>query len=366
MNAYKLLTPGPLTTSASVKEAMLCDRCTWDEEYKEMTQNIRRELLAIAQASPELYTSVLLQGSGSYGVEATLATVLGKQDKCLIVVNGAYGERMAEMAKRQGKQYVVYRTPCWQVPDTAALRTILEGNPAITHVAMVHCETTTGILNPLDAIAAVVKEYHKLFIVDAMSSFGGVEIRLQEWGIDYLISSANKCLEGVPGFCFILAKRSCLEQCAQQAGSLVLDVYDQWREMEQSRKWRYTSPTHAVAAFAQALAELRQEGGSRVRAQRYAVHNQLLRSRLSAMGFASYIATAWQSPIITTFRYPETNFSFSKFYEYLKLRGFVIYPGKLTDADTFRIGNIGDIKQSDIENLCCAIQQYMEEWHARN
>jgi 2-aminoethylphosphonate-pyruvate transaminase len=226
---------------------------------------------------------------------------------------------------------------------------------------MVHCETTTGILNPLDKIAALAKSQGKTLIVDAMSSLGGIEIPVQELGIDFLVSSANKCIQGVPGFCFVLANRVKLLSCEGNARSLSLDLFDQWKHMDKDGKWRFTSPTHVVAAFSKALDELADEGGVPARCARYRASNQLLRSLLQDLGFSAYIEESLQSPIITTFLFPQVDFDFDEFYHYVKERGFVLYPGKLTEFDTFRIGNIGEIYEADIRQLCTVIANYMKE-----
>lgn len=359
MITYKLLTPGPLTTSVAVKAEMLFDRCTWDDEYKQITQKIRTQLLEIAAVSPAEYTAVLLQGSGSFGVEAVLTTVMKEQDKCLLITNGAYGERMVSMAKCMGISHAVYNVPYDQAPAAADIREFLNEDKAITHIAMVHCETTTGILNPLEEIAALAREYEKILIVDAMSSFGGIEINVQQLGIDYLISSANKCIQGVPGFCFVLAKLHTFLLCEGNAKSLSMDLYDQWKHMDKDGKWRYTSPTHVVAAFSKALDELAAEGGVAARYNRYLENNCLLRQQLKRIGIEAYIKDDLQSPIITTFLFPSGQFNFADFYQYVKQRGFVLYPGKLTDVDTFRIGNIGEIFAEDIQHLCGIIEEYI-------
>jgi 2-aminoethylphosphonate-pyruvate transaminase len=358
MNTYKLLTPGPLTTSDTVKAEMLVDRCTWDDEYKQITQKIRGQLLTIAGVSPLEYTAVLLQGSGSYGIEATLTTAIGPSDKCLIIVNGAYGERMVTMAKVMGLSHEVCRFAYHTSPAADTIAQVLAADAAISHIAIVHCETTTGILNSLAEIAALAKENGKSLIVDAMSSFGGVEIPLQELEIDFLVSSANKCIQGVPGFCFVLAKRYKLLSCEGNARSLSLDLYDQWKQMDKEGKWRFTSPTHVVAAFSKALDELFAEGGVPARQARYRHNNQLLRNCLQQLGYSAYVDETVQSPIITTFLFPEVDFDFEDFYHYVKARGFVLYPGKLTDMDTFRIGNIGEIYEADIRKLCGIIAEY--------
>lgn len=358
MNTYKLLTPGPLTTTKTVKEEMLFDRCTWDNEYKSITQKIRSQLLALAGADAAQYTAVLMQGSGTFAVEAVMTSTVSNDDKVLIVTNGAYGERIVKMAKYIGLNYVEYQVNYDEHPSEDELRAILHKDVRITHIAMVHCETTTGILNPLEMVSTLSREYGKTLIIDAMSSFGGMEIDVQGLGIDYLISSANKCIQGVPGFGFVIAKLDKLAACEGIARSLALDLYDQWKGMDQDGKWRYTSPTHVVAAFSKALDELNEEGGVSARFSRYRNNNRLLRERLVQIGIQSYITDEKQSPIITTFLFPSEGFSFEHFYAYIKERGYVIYPGKLTDVDTFRIGNIGEIYEQDIEQLCQIIEEY--------
>ncbi|WP_298842190.1 2-aminoethylphosphonate--pyruvate transaminase [Clostridium sp.] len=359
MNNYKLLTPGPLTTTKTVKEEMLFDRCTWDDEYKAITQKIRFELLKIAKASPKDYTTVLMQGSGSFGVESVLHSTISEKDKLLIISNGAYGERIIKMAKYMGINYVCYNLEYDKVFETRDIKDILDKDIEITHIAMVHSETTTGILNPLDEIAKISKDYGKVLIIDAMSSFGGIPIDVQNLEIDYLVSSSNKCIQGVPGFCFVIAKIERLLKCSGNSKSLCLDLYDQWKSMDKDGKWRFTSPTHVVAAFSKAIDELIEEGGVEARYDRYKKNNYLLRSKLKDMGFDAYIKEELQSPIITTFLFPRVDFDFSDFYNYVKERGYVLYPGKLTKVDSFRIGNIGEIYKEDIEKVCNIIEGYM-------
>lgn len=352
-NTYKLLTPGPLTTTETVKEAMQIDRCTWDEDYKSMTQEIRTGLLKLAHADNGDYTTVLMQGSGTFGVESVLSGVISSTDKVLVLQNGAYSKRMVEMCDYHGIKYVVYEEDYAHVPDPAIVEDVLKSDGNITHISMVHSETTSGLLNDIAAIGELAKKYNKKFIVDAMSSFGGVDINVPELGITYLVSSANKCIQGVPGFSFIIAKVSDLKQTKGIARSLSLDLYAQWETMEKDGgKWRFTSPTHVVAAFSQALKELAAEGGITARNVRYTATNRALRKGMEELGFKAYIDEAHQGPIITTFFYPENcKFTFAKMYGYLKDHGYVIYPGKLTDAETFRLGNIGEIYMDDVEKI---------------
>ncbi len=362
MIKYKLLTPGPLTTTSSVKEVMMVDHCTWDDDYKQITQDIRVRLLDVAKASKEKYTTVLMQGSGSFGVESVITSVVGKDDKILIIANGAYGERMVKTAKYAGVNHEVYTVDYDKIPDANIVEELLIKDNTITHVIMVHCETTSGILNDIAAVTKVVKAANRTMIVDAMSSLGGIEIEVEQLGIDFIISSANKCIQGVPGFSFIICNKDELNKCKGKARSLSLDLYDQWQEMDKDGKWRFTSPTHVVLAFHQALKELDEEGGVVAREERYRSNNRYLISRMNNMGVETYIGEAHQSPIITTFLFPDKHdFSFIDMYTYVKARGYAIYPGKVTDKDTFRIGNIGEIYQDDMVMLCNIFEEYFKQ-----
>ena len=359
---YKLLTPGPLTTSSTVKEEMLFDHCTWDEDYKQITRKIIRNLLRLAHAPEETYTAVLMQGSGTFGVESVIVSSVRPQDKILVCANGAYGQRMAQIAQKAGLQTVVYQEPYDQIPRAEKVAEILSEDPSITHVGIIHSETTSGILNDIEGVGKAAKEAGKTLIVDAMSSFGGTDIDVPGIGIDFIISSANKCIQGVPGFSFIICRKKALSACEGISPSLSLDLYDQWATMNQDGKWRFTSPTHVVLAFAKAMEELEAEGGIPARAKRYQENNHLLIARMKELGFRPYIDTRYQGPIITTFYYPEhKNFSFDEMYRYIKERGYAIYPGKVTDADTFRIGNIGEIYPEDIIRVCDIMKDFLKE-----
>ncbi|MDO4288751.1 MAG: 2-aminoethylphosphonate--pyruvate transaminase [Eubacterium sp.] len=359
MKTYKLLTPGPLTTTDTVKKEMLFDHCTWDDDYKAITQKIRSQLLALAHVSDPEYTAILMQGSGTFGVESVLSSVVGPKDTILLITNGAYGERMVDMAKYHHLSHLVYSEAYNRVPESNKIQTLLEAHPEITHVAMVHCETTTGILNDIAAVGKLCHDFQKTYIVDAMSSFGGIDISMKDNHIDFMISSANKCIQGVPGFSFILARTEALVASQGKARSLSLDLYDQWLTMNVDGKWRFTSPTHTVLAFSKALDELEAEGGVTARNKRYTDNRRLLTERLGSLGVKAYLREEDRSPIITTFLYPEANFDFADMYRFIKDRGYAIYPGKLTDVDTFRIGNIGEIYADDIENLYNIFKDYL-------
>ena len=359
MRNYLLLTPGPLSTSQTVREAMLQDWCTWDKDYNEgIVTPIRKGLLAIAGLDGDEYTSVLLQGSGTYCVEATIGAAVRPEDKLLILANGAYGKRMAQIADYYHINYVLVSLHETELVTGEVARRALEEHPGITHLSMVHSETTTGLLNPIEEVAEVIKGRGITFIVDAMSSFGGVPIDVKGLGIDFLVSSANKCIQGVPGFGFILAQKDKLMVTKGNARSLSLDIYAQWEAMEKGGgKWRFTSPTHVVHAFYQAMKELNEEGGITARYKRYQENHQILVEGMRGMGIKTLLPDDAQGPIITSFLYPSADFDFTSFYARLKEKGFVIYPGKISDADTFRIGNIGDIFPKDMEALIQAIKE---------
>lgn len=318
--------------------------------------------MKLAHVSEETYTCVLMQGSGTFGVESVLTSAIGPNDCLLIAANGAYGERMADIAAHSGLSYFLYQEAFDKTPSAEKIQELLEEHPEITHVSMVHSETTSGILNDIAAAAKAVKEAGRIFIVDAMSSFGGMDIPVEELGIDYIISSANKCIQGVPGFSFIICSREELKKCEGQARSLSLDLYDQWKTMEKDGKWRFTSPTHVVLAFSQALKEMEEEGGIPARHARYAENNRILIEKMEELGIRPYIEGPLQGSIITIFYYPEhAEFSFQEMYQYIKERGYAIYPGKVTDADTFRIGNIGEIYPEDMERLAQIIRDFLNE-----
>jgi len=357
---YKLLTPGPLTTSDTVKQSMLKDWCTWDEEYKTLVEDIRSKLLMINNLSDKQYTVTLMQGSGTYGVESAIISSVAENDHLLVLKNGAYGERIHQIARVAQKNVTALSFDETSIIDFEILEKYLINNTEITHVAFVHCETTTGLLNPLESICKIVKRHNKILIVDAMSSLGGIPINIAELKIDFIISSSNKCLQGVPGFSFIISDRESIKKCEGNSTSLSLDLYDQWINMEgDPGKWRFTSPTHVVRAFYQAILELIEEGGITARFDRYIKNQELLVDGLESLGFRSCIDRKIQSPIITTFLFPENNtFTFQALYDHLKAYGFVIYPGKLSNLNVFRIGTIGDINSNDIELLIMVLKNY--------
>jgi 2-aminoethylphosphonate-pyruvate transaminase len=359
---YLLLTPGPLTTSRSVRKAMLQDWCTWDDDYNALVQEIRARLVGLATTGEE-FTAVLMQGSGTFAVESALGTLVPSGGKLLVVSNGAYGRRMAQIAARLRIACVELAHAETEPLDVARIEGALQRDASLGFVAVVHCETTTGMLNDVASVGAIVKRHGRAFLVDAMSSFGGLPFSVESLHADALVSSANKCIAGVPGFGFVIVRRTLLEGCEGRARSLSLDLFDQWQTMErEAGKWRFTSPTHTVRAFLQALRELEAEGGVAARHARYAENQRRLVQGLAKLGFHTLLPPALQSPFITSFLFPEDPaFRFSTLYQALKRRRFVIYPGKVSDAETFRVGTIGHVFPADMDLLVTAFAEAVGE-----
>jgi 2-aminoethylphosphonate-pyruvate transaminase len=362
-NKDKLLfSPGPLTTSATVKGAMLRDLGSLDSEFLDTVHNIRMRLLDLGPYPREDYECILMQGSGTFVVESVISSAIPKGGKLLVLVNGAYGRRIAQTARVHGIALEVFEVAENKKITAALVAEHLASDSGISHVAVVHCETTSGMLNQVEEIGHVVHAAGASYIVDAMSSFGAVPIDMVGSHIDFLVSSANKCIEGVPGFGFVLANRRALDAAKGNARTLSLDLYDQWASMEATRHFRFTPPIHTILAFEQALNELDEEGGVSARGERYRQNHVALCRGMKALGFEIYLADEDQSFIITSFRYPtHPAFQFADFYERLWTLGFAIYPGKLSYESCFRIGTIGRISTSDIEALLSAIGRVLHD-----
>ncbi|HZP35126.1 MAG TPA: 2-aminoethylphosphonate--pyruvate transaminase [Methylomirabilota bacterium] len=356
-----LLTPGPLTTTAATKEAMLRDWGSRDGDFIAMNARVRRRLLEVVSGDGS-HVCVPLQGSGTFIVEAMIGTLVPPTGKLLVLVNGAYGRRMVRICGYYRRACAAQETPEDRPVDPAALDTALAADPGITHVVVVHCETTSGVLNPVEEIAAVVARRGRRLLIDAMSAFGALPLDARRVPFDAVVASANKCLEGVPGVGFAIVRREALEEARGQAPSLSLDLHDQWTAMEKNGQWRFTPPTHVIAALDRALDQHAAEGGVAGRGARYRRNCAVLVAGLRALGFQTLLPDALQAPIIVTVRMPaDPRFHFETFYERLARRGYVIYPGKLTVADSFRIGCIGALGEAEMRGVLEAIREVMGE-----
>ena len=358
-----LFTPGPLTTSRTVKQAMLRDLGSRDTEFIGTIRRVRERLLTAAGLSQEQgCESILMQGSGTFTVESVISSAISPAGKLLVIVNGAYGDRIVTIAKRHGIETTVIRSVENELPNLGEVAQALESDPSIEMVAVVHCETTSGIINPIEEIGQLVHRHSKRYFVDSMSAFGAVPFDFEACKIDYLVSSANKCIEGVPGFGFCICRREALESTKGWARTLSLDLLAQWQGLESNGQFRFTPPTHTILAFDQALTELEAEGGVKGREKRYRCNYETLVRGMREMGFVEYVPEELQGIIITSFRYPDDEaFDFVNFYERLSDNGFVIYPGKVTGADCFRIGNIGRVFPSDVKALLHTVRDTLEE-----
>ncbi|MGA8706960.1 MAG: 2-aminoethylphosphonate--pyruvate transaminase [Steroidobacteraceae bacterium] len=360
-----LLTPGPLTTTARTKSAMLTDWGSWDSAFNELTASVCRDLLAIVHGE-ETHVCVPLQGSGTFSVEAALGTLVPRGGKVLVPDNGAYCKRIVRTLGYLGREVVVLALGEDQPADPARIDAALSADVGITHVAQVHCETSAGILNPLPEIAAVVAGRGRRLIVDAMSSYGVIPIDARSVPFDALVAASGKCLEGVPGMGFVIARRSELAAAVGNCHSLALDLTDQWLYMQKTGQWRYTPPTHVMAALRVAIDQYRSEGGQPARLARYRRNCDSLLSGMRALGFESFLPSAAQAPIIVTFHAPpDPAYEFGEFYRRVRDLGFTLYPGKLTSLETFRVGCIGAIDEQVMRGAVAAVAEVLRQMDIR-
>jgi 2-aminoethylphosphonate-pyruvate transaminase len=361
-----LLTPGPLTTSRTTREAMLRDWGSRDTDFIALNARVRDRLVDIAGARGS-HVCVPVQGSGTFAIEATVGTLLPRDGKMLVLVNGAYGKRIVRICQMIGRAHVAIETAEDVPNDVAALDAALAADNSISHVAAIHCETTSGILNPIEAIAETVARHGRSLMIDAMSAFGAIPLDATKVPFDALVASSNKCIEGLPGVGYAIIRESVLAAAAGNAHSLSLDLHDQWKAMEANGQWRFTPPTHVLAGFDQALAEHAAEGGVAGRGGRYSANCRILVDGMRALGFETLLPDALQAPIIVTFHSPaDPAFDFKVFYDHLRRRGYAIYPGKLTVAESFRIGCIGHLGEDEIRGALTAIEETLAEMGVRN
>jgi 2-aminoethylphosphonate-pyruvate transaminase len=356
-----LLTPGPLTTSLTVKQAMLHDWGSRDQTFIAINRRMRERLVELA-GGQGTHVCVPMQGSGTFAVEAMLGTFLPATGKLLILVNGAYGKRMVRICDYYRRAHAALEWAEDRPVEPAAVENALAADPAITHVAVVHCETTSGVLNPIAEVASVVARAGRRVLIDSMSAFGALAVDAREIPFDALAASSNKCLEGVPGMGFVICRKEALEAGKGNAPSLSLDLFDQWQALEKTGQWRFTPPIHCIVAFDQALKEHEAEGGVAGRGGRYRNNCRILVEGMRRLGFETLLPDRLQAPIIVTFQMPaDPRFVFETFYDKLRERGFVIYPGKLTVADSFRIGCIGRLGEGEMKGALRAIAEVMSE-----
>ncbi len=356
-----LLTPGPLTTTLRTKLAMLKDWGSWDDDFNAVTARLRTQLLDIVHGR-DSHVLVPLQGSGTFSVEAAVATVVPRDGHVLVLDNGAYCKRAVKLTQLMGRRAssLVFAEDAAVSP--AALDERLAHDGSITHVVLIHCETGTGVLNPLAEVAQVCERHGKGLIVDAMSSFGALPIDARTMRFDALVAASGKCLEGVPGMGFVLLRKAILDACAGRSQSLAMDLHDQHQYMQRTGQWRFTPPTHVMVALAEAVAQFVEEGGQPARLARYADNCRVLIDGLTRLGLKPFLKPPLQAPIIVTWHAPDhPAYEFRRFYAAAKQRGFILYPGKLTEVETFRIGCIGAIGRNEMTQAVGAVADTLRE-----
>jgi 2-aminoethylphosphonate-pyruvate transaminase len=356
-----LLTPGPLTTSLRTKLAMLKDWGSWDSDFIAITARVRQSLLDIVHGH-DSHVVVPLQGSGTFSVEAAVATVVPRDGHVLVLDNGAYCKRAAKLTHLMGRRTTVVPFAEDAAISPEVLQTHLLADKSITHVVMIHCETGAGVLNPLQAVADVCQAHGKGLIVDAMSSFAALEIDARKVHFDALVAASGKCLEGVPGMGFVFIRKAILPQCEGNNSSLAMDLHDQYIYMEKTGQWRFTPPTHVLVALNEAIAQFEEEGGQAARLKRYQSNCSTLVDGMAALGFKPFLDPAIQAPIIVTFHAPaDPRYQFKTFYDIAKKNGFILYPGKLTQVETFRVGCIGAIGPAEMAQAVHAVALTLKE-----
>jgi len=340
---------------------MSLDWGSWDEGFNQLTASLCEHLLAIVNGA-DSHHCVPLQGSGTFAVEAAIGTLVPRNGKVLVLINGAYGKRLAKICEVLGRSFSTFETAEDEPTSAADVERLLRADPTVSHVALIHCETSTGILNPLAEIAEVVARHGKRLIIDAMSSFGALPIDARQVPFDALIAASGKCLEGVPGMGFVFTRKEALAAAVGNSHSLAMDLHDQHAYMARTGQWRFTPPTHVVAALHEALLQYHEEGGLPARLGRYADNCQVLLEEMARLGLRSFLPAAIQAPIIVTFHAPQDpRYQFKAFYERVKAKGFILYPGKLTRVETFRVGCIGQVGRSTMRAAVAAIAEALRE-----
>jgi len=354
-----LLNPGPATTSWSVKMAQVVDDiCPREKEFGDLMEWVSDELTEIATDKKD-YTTVLFGGSGTAVVEATLSSVVPHDKKVLIVNNGAYGKRMCQIAKAYEMDFIEFKSSPIEPIDMKSLEEIIKNNKDISHLAVIHNETTTGLLNSLDELGSLANKYNLEFIVDAMSSYAALPIDMQKQNISYLCASSNKNIQGMAGVGFVISNKNSLEKLKDiSPRNFYLDLYAQYKNFLKSHQMRFTPPVQTLYALKQAIIEAKEEGIEN-RYKRYSKSWQTLTNGLKELGLKYLVDDKYHSKIITSIFIPD-GIDFDEMHDYFYERGFTIYPGKVEEFNTFRVANIGDIDSEDMEEFLKLLREYLD------
>ncbi|MDX1638973.1 MAG: 2-aminoethylphosphonate--pyruvate transaminase [Balneolaceae bacterium] len=353
-----LLNPGPATTARSVKEALVVnDICPREEEFGTVLTDISEGLLKIGNGS-EQYQACLFAASGTGAVEAMLTSALGADEKVLIITNGAYGIRMEKICDAFSRDF---ETICrfGEYPQVDRLRQKLQEED-FTHLAAVHHETSTGMMNPLEEISHLCREFGVKLIVDAMSSFGAYPIDLDRSGISYLAASSNKCIHGMPGLSFVIFHTDCVDEIEKNNGNFYFDMYRQWSYLKQKGQLRFTPPVQVCYSFREAIKDTLEETVEN-RWQRYRQNWQVLYDGIRQLGFRFYLPMEQQSHILMAVALDGVlHRGFDHFHDYLYGKNITVYPGVIPETDTFRMAVIGDLYPRDLHYVVEQIEQYLD------
>ena len=354
-----LLNPGPATTTDSVKNAMVVeDICPREKDFGQLLDRIKDDLVRVVHGEND-YLATLFTASGTGGLEAAITSAVPKGKKLLVVDNGAYGARMANIAKTFGIEVVHYKLEYGDYPDLAAIDDLLRKNPETSHLALVHHETTTGMLNPVQEICDLSRRYNVEVIVDCMSSYAGIPIDIKKWDTGFLISSSNKCIQGMPGLVFVIFKKSLLPAIQNQKRSFYFDLYSQYTGFQKTGQMQYTPPVQVAYALRQAIDEYFAEGEMN-RWKRYRESWETLCSGLKQLGFQFLLPRQYESQILLAIIEPNhPAYNFDSMHDYLYQRGFTVYPGKGAKEATFRLSILGDLSKTDIEAFLKELKGYL-------
>lgn len=356
-----VLTPGPTTTTYSVKYAQIVpDICPREWEITNLIRNIRSDLVSIAEGNDE-YTAILFMGSGTAVIDSVINSVVPIGKKILIVNNGAYGERMVKIAQTYCIDFVELAFPWTETPDIDLIEKTLKNDPQISHLAMVHHETTTGLLNPLEEIAVIAQSFNIVLIVDAVSSFAGVPIDIKSRKIGYLASTSCKCLQGMAGISFVICNKNEVQKLSQSPPrSFYLDLFQQYKFLEEKNETRFTFSPQLLYSLDKAISEFKAEG-IEGRSNRYYKNWEVLTEGLQTLGFKLLLEKEKQSRLLTSIIEPNhVNYNFSDMHDLLYADGFTIYPGKINSLKTFRVANVGAINHFDIQAFLLTLEEAME------
>jgi 2-aminoethylphosphonate-pyruvate transaminase len=356
-----MLTPGPATLSMRVKRAMLHDYASGEQKMLDAIAFSRRYILDLCNGAGT-HGAVPIVGSGTSGNEAAIGTLVPENGKLLIHTNGVYGDRLVEIARKIRVPYASFRTAPFTPPTPKQFEAMLDADPAITHVMIVHCETSTGILNPVEEVAALCRKRGVALLIDAVASFGAFALDAKKLGYDAVVCSANKGLQAPPGLAWVVAKKTALEAAKGNAPSLTLDLWDQDQHLERTGMFRFTPATHLLLGMAEALREHAEEGGIEARQARFRASWRRLVDGMRQMGFRTLLEDEVASPIVATFHDPpDPNYSFKRLYDGMKARGFIIFPGRLAAANTFRLACIGIVTERDIGRALDAMAETLRQ-----